>query len=172
VNFVGILDGNPKEEPMHYGEIHGVWHYTYKEKGCLSAYQAFKYHAGDNDLKEILDDAIKSSRHQIKECDTILTENGVAPPPTLPDRPEAKLEEIPVGARFTDQEIAATLGHDMAIGLVKCSSVMGKSTREDIGAHFAKYHAEKAALGLRVLRLSKEKGWLIPPPLKVDRPEV
>jgi hypothetical protein len=171
VTLVGILGGNQKNEPMHYGEIHGVWHYSFKEKGCLSAYQAFIYHAGDKDLKEIIEDAIKSSRHQIQECDTLLTENGVAPAPTLPERPEAKLEEIPVGARFTDQEIAATLGHDMAIGLVTCSGIMGKSIREDIGARFAKYHVEKAALGLRILRLSKEKGWLIPPPLKIDRPE-
>jgi hypothetical protein len=90
----------------------------------------------------------------------------------LPDKPEAKLEEIPMGARFTDQEIAATLAHDMAVGLMKCSSMIGISIREDIGALFMKYHAAKAALGLRILRLSKEKGWLIPPPLQIQHPEL
>lgn len=169
--MMGILDGNPKDEPMHYGEIHGVWHFSYKSKGALSGYQALKYHAGDKDLKEIIDDAIKQCRHEIEECDSVLTENGIAPAPGLPERPEAKLEEIPVGARFTDQEIAAALAHDMAMGLVACSTIMGLSIREDIGVRFAKYHTAKAALGLRILRLSKEKGWLIPPPLKVDRPK-
>jgi hypothetical protein len=168
---MGILDGNQKNEPMHFGEIHGVWHSSFTEKGCLSAYQVFMFHAGDNDLKGILQDAIKSSKNMIEECDTLLIANGVAPAPILPERPDAKLEEIPVGARFTDQEIAATLAHDMAAGLVKCSGIMGISTREDIGARFAKYHTNKADLGLRILRLSKEKGWLIPPPLKIDRPE-
>jgi hypothetical protein len=51
---MGILDGNPKNEPMHYGEIHGVWHSSFKETLSLSAYQVFKHHAGDRDLKEIL----------------------------------------------------------------------------------------------------------------------
>jgi hypothetical protein len=169
---MGILDGNPKNEPMHYGEIHGVWHASFKENLSLSAYHAFRYHAGDKDLKEIIDDAIKLSKHNIEECDTLLTHNGVTAPPMSPDKPEAKHEEIPIGARFTDQEISATLAHDMAAGLVMCSSIMGLSIREDIGALFMKYHSAKAALGLRILRLSKKKGWLIPPPLQISKPEL
>jgi uncharacterized protein YwgA len=74
---MGILDGNPKNEPMHYSEIHGVWHSSFKAKVCLSTYQAFKNHAGDKDLKGIIDDCIKQSRHEIEECDTLLSHNGV-----------------------------------------------------------------------------------------------
>ena len=55
------------------------------------------------------------------------------------------------------------------MGLVACSQVMGQSIREDIGALFAKYHLTKTALGLRILNMSKEKGWLIPPPLQVEK---
>ncbi|MNY68401.1 hypothetical protein D3C86_2061570 [compost metagenome] len=61
---------------------------------------------------------------------------------------------------------------DTSMGLVACSQIMGMSIREDIGTLFAKYHATKAALGLKILRMSKEKGWLIPPPLQVKRPEL
>ena len=39
---------------------------------------------------------------------------------------------------------------------------MGMSIREDIGALFAKYHLTKTALGVRILQMNKEKGWLIP----------
>jgi hypothetical protein len=60
---------------------------------------------------------------------------------------------------------------DTSVGLVACSQVMGQSIREDIGALFAKYHATKTVLGARILQLNKEKGWLIPPPLQVKRPE-
>jgi hypothetical protein len=169
---MGILDGNPKNEPMHYGEIHGVWHFCFNSKGVFSGYQVFKNHAGDDDLKDILDAAIKGAKMEIKELETLLTENGIAPPPISPDRPEAKLEDIPIGARFTDQEIAATVAHHTAIALVACSQIMGVSIREDVGALFAKYHTEKAALGLRILRLSKEKAWLIPPPLHMQSPEL
>jgi hypothetical protein len=169
---MGILTGNPKDEPMHYGEIYNVWQFSMAAKACVSACRAYYYHAGDKDLKKMLKDLIDQSELEISECDSLLTHNGITPSPVMPERPEAKLEDIPIGARFTDQEIAPMLAADTAAGLVACSQIMGTSIREDIGALFAKYHATKAAFGLRILRMSKEKGWLIPPPLQVKRPEL
>lgn len=82
-------------------------------------------------------------------------------------KPAAKLEDIPAGARFSDQEIAAAISAELAAGLVLCSQVMAKSVREDIAALFGKFHAATAALSLRALRMNKEKGWLVPPPLQM-----
>jgi len=168
---MGILNGNPKDEPLHYGEIFSVWSGSVVARGAVSCYQAFLNHAGDKDLKKILNDLIDQAKLEIKELDKLLTDNGFAPAPIMPERPPVKLEDIPVGARFTDPEIAAKIGADVAIGLVACSQAMGQSIRVDVGALFAKYHLTKAALGVKILELSKEKGWLIPPPLQVKRPE-
>ena len=168
----GILNGNNKDEPLHYGEIYDLWQFSMMAKGCISANRALSYHAGDKDLKKILDETIDQAELEVSECDTILTHNGITPSPQLPERPEAKLEQIPVGARFTDPEIAMMIGTDNSIGMVACSQVMAKSVREDIGVLFGKYHATKAALNLRILNLSKQKGWLIPPPLQIKRPEL
>jgi hypothetical protein len=168
---MGILNGNPKDEPLHYGEIFSVWSASMVARGAVSCYQAFLNHAGDKDLKKILNDLIDQANLEIKELDKLLTENGFAPAPIMPERPPVKLEDIPAGARFTDLEIAAKIGADVAIGLVACSQAMGQSIRVDVGALFAKYHLAKAALGVKILELSKEKGWLIPPPLQVKRPE-
>lgn len=167
---MGILSGNPKDEPMHYGEIFSVWQTSMMAKGTVSCYQAFHNHAGDNELKEILQDLINQAKLEIKECDALLTDNGIAPSPALPERPPVKLEDIPAGARFTDPEIGAKIAADSALGLVACSQTMGQSIREDIGALFAKYHLTKTALGVRILEMNKNKGWLIPPPLQVKRP--
>ncbi|MCP3775796.1 DUF3231 family protein [Paenibacillus sp. MZ04-78.2] len=169
---MGILSGNPKNEPMHYGEIYDVWQFSMKAKGCVSLYRAYQFHAGDRDLKNLLGDFIDQAELEISECDTILTNNGIAPSPALPQRPEAKLEDIPIGARLSDPEIASLIAVDSSAGLVACSQIMGKCIREDIGILFAKYHVTKAALGLNILRMSKEKGWLIPPPLQVQKPEL
>ncbi|MFX3636390.1 MAG: DUF3231 family protein [Candidatus Pristimantibacillus sp.] len=168
---MGILNGNPKNEPMHYGEIYSVWQASTVAKGSLSCYQAYLNHAGDKELKKIIDDLIDQAKLEIKELDILLTNNGIAPTPALPERPPVKLEDIPVGARFADPEIAAKIAADCSLGLVACSQAMGQSVREDIGALFAKYHLTKAALGVRVLQMNKEKGWLIPPPLQIKRPE-
>lgn len=168
---MGILSGNPKDEPLHYGEISGIWTFSTTAKGALSGYQAFRNHAGDHDLIKLLDDLIEQAQTEIKECDTLLNDNGIAPAPALPERPPANMEDIPVGARFSDPEISAAISSNIAMGLVACSQIIGTSIREDVGLLFGKYHGQKMTLGAKVLRLNKEKGWLIPPPLQVKRPE-
>lgn len=169
--MTGILGGNPKDEPLHYGEIFTLWQTSMAAKGALSSYRAYMYHTGDSDLKKIIAAMIDQAELEISECDELLSEQGIAAAPALPNRPEAKLEDIPVGARFTDPEIAAMMAANLAVGMVACSQAMGQSIREDIGALFAKYHLTKAAIGVKNLHLLKKKGWLIPPPLLVKRPE-
>lgn len=61
--------------------------------------------------------------------------------------------------------VAAAVSRDIAAGLVACSQLIGQCVREDIAAMFSQFHMEKVALGGKFLKLSKEKGWLIPPPL-------
>ncbi|RSK29366.1 DUF3231 family protein [Bacillus sp. HMF5848] len=162
---MGILSGNPTNEPMHYGEVFGAWSFLLTAKGMVAGYQTQLNHAGDEDLQRILEEAIQGGQQEIKQIEAILKENGIGLPPTPPDRPKACLEDIPTGARFQDQEIAASLSKDIAAGLVACSQIMGQSIREDIAMLFGQFHVQKATLGAKVLRLNKEKGWLIPPPL-------
>jgi len=168
---MGILSGNPKDEPMHYGEIFSVWGSSMAAKGAVSCYQVYLNHAGDHDLKDILNDCVDQAKSEIKELDRLLTDNGITPPPDMAEKPNVRLEDIPAGARFADQEIAAALSVDIAGGLVACSASMTKCIREDIAALYAKYHTEKVVLAGRILRMQKDKGWLIPPPLQIIRPQ-
>ncbi|MBP2001853.1 hypothetical protein J2Z69_002909 [Paenibacillus shirakamiensis] len=168
---MGILSGNPKDEPMHYGEIFSIWMASTAAKGAVSLYQVYLNHAGDKDLKKILSDLLEEARTDIKDLDALLLDQCITPAPMMAERPPVKLEEIPVGARLTDPEIAAIISSDVALGLVACSQVMGQSIREDIGALFAKYHLTKTEFGTKILKMNKEKGWLIPPPLQVKKPE-
>lgn len=166
---MGILSGNPHEEPMHYGEIMSVWSCSMAAKHCVSRYQLYKNHAGDKDLKNMLDKLLEQAKLEIAECDKLLTDNGIAPAPGLPERPAEKLEDIPVGARFTDPEIGALIAAENNASIVACSQAISMCVREDIGALFAKYHTAKLGLGTQILRLNKEKGWLVPPPLKLKQ---
>lgn len=162
---MGILSGNSKEEPLHYGEVFTIWTNLGTNYGMIAGYQTFYNHAGDQDLKKIIEDCIQCAREEVRQLERILKTNGVALPPAPPERPEARLENIPPGARFNDPEISAALAMDAAAGLVACSQAMGISTREDIGMMYAQFHAAKAQLGAKLLRLNKNKGWLVLPPL-------
>ncbi len=48
---------------------------------------------------------------------------------------------------------------------------MGIYTQEDIALMYGQFHAAKAIIGAKLLRLNKNKGWLVPPPLHVNYPE-
>lgn len=162
---MGIMNGNPKDEPMHYGEVIGTWAFVGVNNGLVSGYEAFVNHAEDAELIKLLEEAIKIMTTENKALEQLLKDNGIAPPPTLPGRPKANAEDIPVGARFSDPEISAAVSLNVGQGLVSCSQVMGQCLREDIAMMFGKYIAERATFGLKLLRLNKEKGWIIPPPL-------
>ncbi|EDW22074.1 DUF3231 family protein [Bacillus sp. FSL K6-4563] len=168
---MGILSGNPTDEPMHYGEVFGTWSYLMVAKSLVAGYQTHLNHAGDEDLQKLIEEAIQGAQQEIKEIETLLKENGIGLPPTPPERPKACIDDIPVGARFQDPEIAAGLSANIASGLVSCSTIMGQSIREDIAMMFGQFHTQKAAFGAKVLRLNKEKGWLIPPPLHHSKAE-
>jgi hypothetical protein len=168
---MGILSGNPKDEPLHYGEVFGTWSYLMTTKGMIAGYQTMKNHAGDEDLNKFIEDAIQNGLQEVKQLEELLKANGVGLPPSPPERPNACIEDIPVGARFQDPEIAASISKDIAGGLVACSQVIGQSIREDIAMMFGQFHVQKATLGGKLLRLNKEKGWLIPPPLHQHKPD-
>lgn len=168
---MGMFSGNSKDEPLHYGEVFGIWTNLATNYGMIAGYQTFYNHAGDKDLKKIIEDFIQCAKEENKQLEEILKTNGVALPPAPPERPEARLEDIPAGAKFNDPEISAALSMDAAAGLVACSQAMGMSIREDIGLMYGQFHTNKAQLGAKLLRLNKNKGWLVPPPLHIDRPE-
>jgi hypothetical protein len=169
--MMGILSGNPKHEPMHYGEVYSLWSFLMVSKSAVAGYQTHLNHAGDEDLHKLLEEAMTLCQQEMEQVEELLKEHGVGLPPTPPERPKACLEDIPVGARFMDPEIAAALSMDVSAGLVSCSTIMGQAIREDIAAMFGQFHIQKATLGLKVLRLNKEKGWLIVPPLHHHKAE-
>lgn len=162
---MGMFSGNPKDEPMHYGEVFGAWSFLATAKGTIAGYQTHLNHAGDRDLQKLLEEAIRGGQQEIEEIEELLKANGVGLPPAPPERPYANLDDIPAGARFADQEIAAMLAANVSAGLVACSTMMGQTIREDIAMMFGQFHMQKSTLGGKVLRLNKEKGWLVSPPL-------
>ncbi|MGG0435831.1 DUF3231 family protein [Priestia megaterium] len=104
---MGILSGNPTDEPMHYGEVFGTWSFLSTSKGLVAGYQTFLNHVGDKDLHKLVQETIEQCQQEMKGVEKLLKENGVALPPTPPERPEACLDDIPVGARVQDPEVAA-----------------------------------------------------------------
>lgn len=163
---MGILSGNPKNNPLHYGEVYNLWSHLSVTIGSLDNYQVYINHSGDDDLKKFIKQVIENSiKPAIKELSQILLQNDIAVPPTPAERSVADVEQIPVGARLQDVQIAYIVAADIAAGLTACSAAINQSIREDVGFMFAQFSAKKAKDGAALLQIMKDKGWLVTPPL-------
>nr|WP_097156698.1 DUF3231 family protein [Bacillus oleivorans] len=169
--IMGVLSGSPQNEPLHYGEVFAIFSFLAAAKGKIAGYQTLKNHTGDEDLKKLLADSIQDMKREEEKLEEILKVNGIALPPAPPERPYATIESIPAGARINDPEVSAMVSADIAAGLIACSQAIAQSVREDIAMMFGQFHMTKAQYGAKLLRLNKEKGWLIPPPLHLNTPE-
>ncbi len=164
---MGILSGNPQKEPMHYGEVFASWSYLLGAQAMIPGYQTLMNHTGDGDLKDLLREMIETARGEVKQLQELLKQNGIAIPPAPPEKPECTIESIPPGARIMDQEVAARVTGDIAAGMAACSQAVAQCIREDIALMFGQFLQKKAQHGASLLRINKEKGWLVPPPLHV-----
>ena len=165
---MGILSGNPKEEPVHAGEVFNLWTHLLDSKGLLVTLQVLGNHTGDHDLKVFLQDLSENCiKQEEQQVEMILKENGIRLPPAPPDRPMVNIEDIPAGARFNDPEIAVLVNRELMAGKILFSYIIGISIREDISEMYHEFHTQRVEYQDKLLKITKEKGWLVPPPLSL-----
>src|SRR5699024_8535538 len=81
---MGILSGNPTDEPMHYEEVFSTWSFVLSAKGAIAGYQTHLNHAGDEDLRKLLEEVIKGGQQEIQQIESLLKANGIGLPPAPP----------------------------------------------------------------------------------------
>lgn len=165
---MGMLNGKQEKEPFHSGEVFHLWSYLFGTKANLVTLQVLINHTGDHDLKVLLEDLLENSFTQEEtQVEAILKETGIRLPPAPPDRPNVEVQDIPAGARFNDPEIAGLVQKELYSGRILCSFIMGIAIREDISTMFEEFHTQKAEYETKLLKVTKEKGWIVPPPINV-----
>lgn len=165
---MGFANNKPQEEPLHSGEVFHLWTYLYHSKELLVTMQVLVNHTGDNDLKVYLEDLLENGfTQEEQQVEAILKETGIRLPPAPPDRPNVEVQDIPAGARFNDPEIASMVKKELMAGKISCSYVMGTAIREDIRTMFGEFHTQKEEYEGKLLKIMKEKGWLVLPPINV-----
>lgn len=165
---MGVSGNKPEEEPLHSGEVYHIWSYLYGTKEYLVTMQVLINHTGDHDLKTLLEDLLENCFTQEEEqVETILKETGIRLPPAPPDRPNVEVQDIPAGARFNDPEVAVLVKNELLKGKMLCSYISGIAIREDIAELFDEFHTQKLEHEQKLLQLTKEKGWLVSPPINI-----
>ena len=94
--------------------------------------------------------------------------NDVVVPPTPAERPAVDLEQIPVGARLQDVQVAYAIARDIANGITAMGALISQCIREDIALMLTQQNAKALKNGAELLQIMKDKGWLMPPPLHME----
>ncbi|WP_067725603.1 DUF3231 family protein [Oceanobacillus damuensis] len=165
---MGALMNKPQEEPFHSGEVYNLWSYLYSTKATLVTLQVLINHSGEEDLKVFLEDLLENVfTQEEQQVEALLKESGIRLPPAPPDRPNVQVEDIPAGARFNDSEIAVLVQKELMTGRILCSYITGIALREDLRTMFSEFSTQKEEYELKLLKITKEKGWMVSPPLNI-----
>lgn len=162
-NFVqSLIDG---EKPtLHVGEVMSCWTYLSFLQGIINYEEVALNTTTDKELTELLQEGLNIAHSQEKQLMDLMKQEGIP----LPDGPEAKPiskpNVIPMGAKFTDKELANAMAINLSYVATICAQAAIQSLRKDIGLLFFKFQAEKMMFGTKVKTIMHKRGWLKVPP--------
>ncbi|WP_409300804.1 DUF3231 family protein [Peribacillus sp. SCS-155] len=155
---------NEKKKPLHIGEVMACWTYLTTLEYALSFEEIGLNTTTDEEVTNMLNDAIKLCHGQAKELRDFLVHEGVALPNGPEPRPDSNPNDVPNGVRMTDDEIANSVSIKIAAAVVKCAASQSESIRTDVGLMFLKFQAQHISFALTLKALMEKRGWLKVPP--------
>lgn len=156
-----------KEQPLHVGEVMACWIYLAGlELSKVTVHVALNT-TTDNELKAILEDDIKLGNSQRKRLQEFMLNEGITLPPAPEDIPKSNPNNIPLGAKLTDDVIANELSLKIMSLIMRAAQGAAESIRTDVGLLFTQFQAEKLAFGTRLKHLMRKRGWIKVPPFYV-----
>jgi hypothetical protein len=93
-----------------------------------------------------------------------MIDEGIPLPPVSQSKPKSDPNNVPLGVKITDDEIANFIGIKVASNIVLCSTNMSQSIRNDIGLMWARFHTEKMIFGMELKTAMRKRGWIKVPP--------
>ncbi|WP_261134450.1 DUF3231 family protein [Bacillus sp. Marseille-Q3570] len=158
-----LVDDEPKN-PLHVGEVTGVWTYLAVINEAIRYEEIGLNTTTDNDLKELLKDAKKLCESQSQRLSDFMQKEGIPLPPSPPKKPISDSNEIPLGSKLTDDEIANGVSLKIATAAVECAMANSQTIRTDVGIIWTEFYTEMLTFGATTKTLLRKRGWLKVPP--------
>ncbi|WP_245954364.1 DUF3231 family protein [Paenibacillus flagellatus] len=157
------IDDEPKD-PLHVGEVMGCWIYLGGLEEAASMVQAGLNTTTDGDLVHALKQDQQLGEDQRKRLTDFMIREGISLPPASETKPKSNPNDIPLGVKLTDDEIANGLSIKIASLIMNAAAGATQSIRNDVGLMFAQFQAEKMAFGASLKALMRKRGWIKIPP--------
>ncbi|HWH72559.1 MAG TPA: DUF3231 family protein [Candidatus Sulfotelmatobacter sp.] len=151
--------------PPHVGEAFNAWAYYVSVKESRIIALMMLNHTNDLELKDMLEHFINDVLEpQAKQLTDFLRNEGIDMPAGTGDKAKANEQQIPPGAKMTDNEIANMVVVKLNGLLLFCFMGQFGALRDDISAMFYNFQTHVMAQSYNHKKLMQKRGWLLVPP--------
>ena len=158
-----FIDDEPKS-PLHVGEVMSCWSRLDELAEDQVHSEAGIHSTTDPELSKALHEAVKMFQSQKERLIEFLRLEGIPLPPLSESKPISNPNEVPLGVKLTDEEIANSLIIKLVMGITACSIAVNESIRNDVGLLWTEFLQEYLTFGGNLKPLMKKRGWLKVPP--------
>jgi hypothetical protein len=158
-----LIDDEPKP-PLNTVEVSDCWLYLAFLENAVGPSQIALNTTTDEELSSALHEELNLIEMQLKELKQFMINEGVPLPTASVQKPKCESNEIPPGAKHTDQEIANELSLKIATATVSCASIAAQSIRNDVALMFTRFLGQKLTYGSNLKTLMRNRGWILIPP--------
>lgn len=163
-NLLGSLIDDEPKPPLHAGEVMALWTLlTIYQEGQL-IYQIALNTTPDQELRHAAKNALENSIEASKLIRDFLIKEGVTLPKASEPKPDSSPESIPLGVKFTDEELANLIMGKISACIALCGQALAQCLRNDVGLLLLQSMGSLLKYGTPYKSLMKKRGWLIAPP--------
>nr|WP_255639799.1 DUF3231 family protein [Aquibacillus saliphilus] len=150
--------------PLHIIEVGDCWKYVTMVEEFIRYEEIGLNTSTDDEIKEMLTDAIKVCESQVKRLSQFMREEGISLPDVTSSKPNSDSKEVPLGVKLTDNEISNGIAFKLVVCMQACAKGQGDSLRNDMGLLWLNFYSEWVTFGTTLKTLMKKRGWIKVPP--------
>lgn len=172
-NFTNIVDAatdmlesltDNHKTPLHVGEVMTSWAYLAFVSNIVSYAEIGLNTVTDPELKRFIESTLAVVKRHKKKMSEFMRTEGVSLPTMPEEKPESDPTAVPMGAKYTDDEIINTLLINFVYAANTCAAAASQCLRTDLASIFLKFQFDKLSLGFQARKMMQKKGWLKIPP--------
>lgn len=158
-----LFDEEPKQ-PLHVGEVMNFWSYLSELADEQVHTEAGINSTSDPELSKAFHEALKMFKSQKERITTFLQAEGVPLPSLSESKPISDPNEVPLGVRLSDDELANSLNIKIVLGITLSTTAITQASRNDVGLIWLELLQEYMTFGATLKTLLRKRGWLKVPP--------
>lgn len=163
ISVIESLTDNHKT-PLHVGEVMACWTYLAFVSNIVIFEEVALNSVTDPEIKAFIMNSKEVAESHKEQLSKFMANETIPLPPIPKDKPKVDPTTVPLGVKFTEDEIINTLVVNFVFAADTCAAAASQCLRVDVGLMFLNFQTDKLALGYKAKDILNRRGWLKVPP--------